>query len=644
MRNPTRRAVLSAGLLLPARQFGMSDGFAQAATPAAARTIAFAARSGVNVVPLGFDIYQPASIKTWDAALPDTRLTGLRTVGFDHIRLAFDPTPALAATTAAEFDLTLATAKHAIDAALRCGLKVILDFHVATQGDWSTAAIEADYPKGPKWLHYGEVARHFAQLCAGYPPADLAFELYNENANNESFGNEAWARRVQALWSATRAVNGKTTLLVGGSFYSSIEGLRDLKASNFDENTGFVVHNYNPTIFTHQNAASYTRYVQRLHYPPIQSERQAAIDSMAGLIEASDLAAQDKASAQADRTHRLNAYFDQPQGPDYLRAKVAAIGEWQSRNSVSSARIFVTEFGSHNDHDFPGAPFLARLAWTQDVDRAHEAAHYCRSIWTYNTPDYWDITQEDDSWRIKDGFLIALGHVPDSAVEPEAKALFGASATEPSARDRALIGETIRQLKAHALWDKLDTMFVFAGPHGAALEWKHAAGGPAGSARLPLAPGRGLTNGANTVARLDFLPSAGSRDGHVGLFVVGKPSEGAMEVGWLGEPLIKVDPASGATSGATSTEPKGDTTVLHAIVSGPSHPTGAFYVNGSHAGPAANLANPEAGGFSATLAAANRAGCAVIHTGEALTAEDAKSLFTILRFYVNGTGRNASLR
>ncbi len=646
MRDPTRRAVLSVGLLLPAKPFGRPVVPARDDEPAMAHGIAFSGRSGVNVVPLGFNIYQPASIATWDKALPDSRLRGLRMAGFDHIRVAFDPSPALAANTAAAFDETLATARYAIDAALRCGLKVIFDFHVATQGDWNTVAIEADYPSGQKWRHYGTVASRFAQLCADYPAALLAFELYNENSNNESFGNTAWASRVQALWTSIRAVNRKTTLLVGGSFYSSIEGLRDLKGSEFDANTGFSVHNYNPTIFTHQNAASYTRYVQRLHYPPIPSERQAAIDSMTALVAASDLSATDKLRTETDRTHRLSTYFDQPQGPDYIAAKVREIHDWQGRNKVSSARIFITEFGSHNDHDFPGAPLLARFAWTQDVDQAHETAGYCRSVWTYNSPDYWDITEPDGSWRIMDGFLIALGHVPGSDLEPEAKALFSTAATQPSARDGALVSETIRQMKEHGLWDKLDALFVFAGPAGPAgivPEWKRGGAPPEGMASLSYAQGRGVMNRPNTTAHIDLQTGAQSPAGHVGLFVVGKAPERMMQLGWDASPIIQLDPASGVTSGATTGNPKGDASLLHAVVSGTSGSDTALYVNGSYSGPAAALMHSDAGGLGATWSAPNHAGCAVIHTGGVLSAEEAKNLFTTLRFFVNGAARNAKL-
>ncbi len=630
---PRRRAVLSLGLLLLDRLTGRSAAFAKASPPASAG-VAFSARSGVNVVALGFDIYQPVTVQTWDTTLPDTRLAGLRAAGFDHIRIAYDPSPALAAASPAALDDALGPAKHAIDAAIRCGLKVILDLHVATQGAWSTAAIEADYPSGPKWRRYIDVAVRFAQLCAGYKAADVAFELYNENSNNESFGNSAWAVRVQALWAAVRAANRKTTLLVGGSFYSSIEGLRDLRASSFDANTGFVVHNYNPTIFTHQNAASYTRYVQRLHYPPVPSERQAALDSVAALIGASDLAPADKQRAQTDRWRRLNTYFDTPQGPDYVLSKVKEIAAWQRRNTVSSARIFVTEFGTHNDHDFIGAALIARLAWTQDVDGAHQAAGYCRSVWNYNSPDYWDITRDDGSWRIRDSFLVALGHGPASDLEPEAQALLEGAAAPLHEHDRALVNELVRQLKDHGLWTKLDALYVFAGPEGVATEWKGAAAGQTGNTAR--------AQPSAVLLSVDVGGQTPVRDGHVGVFASGEASQRKVAVDCGDNRLLQIDPVSGASSGPSSDAPRGDAAVLHALVSTLRGPDATLYANGSQVGPAAAIPPSMPAAARLVLTAANRASCAVVHSGDVLSAEQARDLFTLLRFYVNGRARIAA--
>ncbi len=659
MPDPTRRALLSLSLiklvdldhpplLVPIQAGRLAPAHNPATSPLTpADGAIFSARSGVNVVPLGFAVYQPVSVTSWDAAMTEKRLTALQMAGFDHIRIAFDPTPALAATDLAALDGVLDVARHAIDATLRAGFKAILDLHVATSGDWNTSAIEADYPAKPKWLRYLDIARGFARLCANYPTAQLALEPYNENSNNESYGNSGWADRSKSLWNAIRAANLKTTLLMGGSFYSSIEGLQDLKASAYDANTGFVVHNYNPTIFTHQNAASYTRFVERLHYPPIASDHAEAITGMTMRVKASSLSDAEKAAILRDRTRRLDTYFTVPQGPDYIAAKVQEIVDWQRRNSVPSSRIFVTEFGSHNDHDFRGASLTSRMAWVQDIDRAHEAAGFCRTIWTYNSPDYWDITAEDGSWRVRNGFLIALGRTAPPDDTDEAAALFKPQTREASPATKALINATIRLLKNDQVWDKLHVLYVFAGKDlaEAQIDWKTGQPARLDAVTLKFVANHGVANALHQAGSINVpaisVDVAASPDGnHVGLFLVGPGEQHVSIADQAGAPLLTIDSSSVALrSGARTSRPNPAQSESHVLLSQTAD-TIALYLDGSATNPQGGI-NPSIRSEPATLRLepSNQAVCAVLHAGASLTADDAKAIYTILRFYINGVRR-----
>jgi hypothetical protein len=630
----------------------------------------FAARCGVNLVPLGFAIYRPVAAASWDESLPAARLDYLRTVGFDHARIAFDPTPALAAADDAALSAALAVADHAVDATLRAGLKVILDLHVATSGAWSTAAIEADYPHGPRWRRYLDVARAFGLLCARYPPAQVAFEPYNENSNNETYGNRNWARRVLDLWSAIRAANASTTLLIGGSFYSGIDGLADLDASDYDANTGFVVHNYEPSIFTHQNATWWSRFVERLHYPPIPSDRARAIAAMTALVDSSDLGETEKRRARDDRIGRLSAYFDAPQGPAYLSARLAKVRRWQERNRVEASRIFVTEFGAHNDRDFRGADEIARIAWMQDADLRHERLGYCRTVWDYNSPDYWDITSEEGTWRIRDGFLLALGQVPTFAPPAEAARLLAALGAGGSRRCQAMIGETVRQLQARGLWDKLDALYIFsAAKEGDALtDWKTSRV-LASDNTLAFSPWLGLANKAQVPASLSVGALTNRRGAHIGLFVVGEPGKSAIAID-RGSGPEPVRLAGGGLPGAGTIDQGAGIEIAglsdgglrepgtHVILE--SGPRGCFeYIDGSAVGQIPigaravgssafdgfkAEAGPGLGGTEVRLhfLRGNLGHCAALHIGAPLAPEEAKILYTLVRFHIQGVGRQAS--
>ena len=660
MTKPTRRSLLSYGMVAivgrdqvaPLQEGSGSQRIAAAVKKGpgghleAWNGVSFTARCGVSVVTLGFAIYQPVTIENWDKTVTDARLAYLVQAGFDHVRIAFDPTPALAAASPSALAAVLAVAKHAIDATLHAGLKVILDLHVATMGAWSTDAIEADYPAGAKWRRYGDIVRAFGGLCADYSTAKVAFELYNENSNNESYGNTHWTDRVRDLFASARSVTVKTTLLIGGSFYSSIDGLKDLEASHFDQNTGFVVHNYNPAIFTHQNAASYTRFVERLHYPPIASDKASAIAGMAQRVNASPGADADKTKLYRDRLTRLDAYFDTPQGPDYITARIQEVVRWRMHNGVPASRIFVTEFGTHNDHDFPGGSLICRMAWIQDVDREHEAAGFSRTIWNYNTPDYWDITPEDGSWTVRDGFLVALGFGKVARFEPEALALFAKFRIQPKPGAKAVISEAIRQLKANGLWAKLDGFYVLALADAAdgQIDWKSAtAAGDKTETRY--VRNEGVANKPGQAALIGLRPGG---DGHLGLVVTG-PAQG-RHIGlenaatairsdgmfWSSEPGGPTFSSVGSAAGKAE----------HVILTQAAGHAPLFYADGSlqtkDAPEAAPLPHQPPSPVQLRFAPGNQASCAIVHFGAALTADDAKNLYTIARFTLNGLQRKAA--
>lgn len=613
----------------------------------------FVAQSGVNVVPLGFEIYKPVTISSWDEAMPQSRLRYLKQVGFDHVRIAFDPTPALNAAGEEQLQTVLGVAKHALDMTLQADLKAILDLHVATSGPWSTYLIEAAYPDGEKWAKFLTIAKRFGLLCGTYDPKIVAFELYNENSNNEAFGNKNWAMRCYALWQAVRSINQRTTLLVGGSFYSSIEGLNDLEADKFDQNTGFVVHNYNPTIFTHQNAASYTRFVERLHYPPIESDRVHAISEMTDRVNASELSGPEKTKVIADRVSRLSNYFDRPQGAAYFNAKLNEVVSWAHNNHVAGPRIFVTEFGSHNDHDRRGAALISRLAWTQDADSAHEACGFCRSLWNYNSPDYWDVTKEDGSWQIRDNFLLALGHI--SAEQRVAPSSGNGTRwlTPPAPIEGALFNGTVQALKDYGLWEKLDLLYVFAAGDvkNSYTSWKLGPKPAFDSENIDFIKNAGVTNQKlkpgfiMTGERLSKYQGELAEGSHLGLFLFSDNNLVDIE--------IKSEPEGSSLSikrtGVVASLPSNKTLLarprfdVQSSVIANSTPGGAqLYINGSISSADDEVPSKSNVAFrscSIQFGLGNTAACSAIHAGTTLTPDDAKNLYTILRFCLNGLRR-----
>ena len=614
----------------------------------------FTASSGVNVVPLGFEVYAPVSVENWDAIITDAKLTTLLAAGFDHVRIAFDPTPCLRASNEEALINSLNVAQHAVDTVLKRGLKVILDLHVATTGDWSTTKIEAAFKNGPEWLRYLEIAKHFGTLCARYPTAKVALEVYNENSNNETFGNQQWAQRAKAIWNAIRTVNKKTTLLVGGSFYCGIDGLLDLQAKDFDQNTGFVIHNYEPNIFTHQNAANYAMYVERLHYPPVPSQRSSIILGTRSRIEASTLGVDEKASAVRDRTERINVYLNTPQNGDFLDRRIGVILAWCRRNRVEPKRIFVTEFGVHNDRDARGASPIARAAWLQDVDVRHEVANFCRTVWNFNSPDHWDLTTEDGSWTLRNSYLTALGRQSIQSYQPEALQFFDRMGESLERKRKELINTTITMLKEAGLWEKIDVLYFLAAdtPNQARLNWKNM------SHSLPLSQqqfirnrGFARTSGAVEEFETGFMPGSGllrHGDGHVGLYLRNTQLPATTSIGTR---AWSVRLSSARVGSSSFSYGNGNLLVDQSSRNGDEHLIASWLMGAEstlywNANPLRSAhetswleARTEESSIKVRTGASSTPGPAAVHLGASLNASEACDLFTILRFYLIGMQR-----
>lgn len=213
-------------------------------------------------------------------------------------RYAVDPSPLLgdvAAGTATSADL--AVVKHGIDRLLGFGFKVIVDSHVgggSGEPTWTVANIQNDYSAyaagsttvaNNKWNAYLAYVALIAGLLNSYAPGHVAFEQFNEPTIAIGGG---WPTMARSIWNAFRAVNTQTTVMVAGTHYAGQDGLNELTASNFDTNTIFVVHSYDPQQFTYQGfAGGPAPKSTGFPYPMPRSEQIAL---MAVLITATGLA------------------------------------------------------------------------------------------------------------------------------------------------------------------------------------------------------------------------------------------------------------------------------------------------------------------------------------------------------------------
>ena len=610
----------------------------------------FTSRRSVNISAIGFNLYGQWGTASWDASATSTLLTGLKAMGFDAVRIAIDPTTALTgAQTQAQW---WAVAQYAIDKAIAAGLNVIADLHVAldgTQTSFRADQVEAAYPSGAAWTGYVSLVQYFAQQLAsvygGTKNAQVCAELYNENT--QAVGGN-WPAMVKVLHTAFRSRNLNTTALVGGSSYSTIDGLANLSDSNFDANTGYVVHDYDPGILSHQGIGGYSA-VSRLHYPPIFSEKAAALAQVSG---------------NSSLTGQINNYFGASQfdtganNDNWMAGRVAAVTSWRTANGVPASRIFTTETGIHNDSGSTGASRIARLGFLQTKTRLHEAAGYSMTTWAWDS-GFWALPTNN---AVDSDFRAALGLSSIATYETEAASLFARMTTQPAAVRKSLINATIKMLKDAGLWAKLDAFYALAAAdeQSAQLNWKGATGNltkigsPGFTVDAGYAGGGGgaKSNYLNTGIVLGNSTLYTQNSGHMGV-VQDTPMTNGDQVA-IGNDYYSVGvgtgqystlislSSSGGVGYTTRTPPDG---TGHLIASRQVASTVTSSLGGSARADvtdtsAANA--PDAGNTVQMLhATGQNSRIPAAHFGSGLTQAEQRDLYSIVKFYRSGLGRAA---
>jgi endoglucanase len=295
------------------------------------------------------DPYRPH----WSDAMPPARMRELAATGFDFLRIAVDPGPLLDADAAA-FDRLLGEIKSAVDQTLAAGLKVVVDIHPSTDHPrWNHNRLTAG-PRDPAFLRLVDVTLSLARALAAYDPQDVALELFNEPPPPCRWRDRTpWPDQLAAIYGVARAAAPRLTLLVAGACWASIEGLELLDPAQFNSNTMFVFHFYEPFVFTHQGfwgSDKYLQYVPPLGFPPDPVLRDSTIASVERRIRAATDIPRGEKDDQARLARReLAAYFDKNQGADFIARAFDGVAQWADRRGVARERIMLGEFGAMKD-------------------------------------------------------------------------------------------------------------------------------------------------------------------------------------------------------------------------------------------------------------------------------------------------------
>jgi hypothetical protein len=404
-------AKLTAGLFVPSPQ----SSFAAPVGPA------FTGRHGVGGIPTFFfprkepfdpNRYAVDPYPSWDATMPRGRLDEIKHAGFDFLRLVIDPGPLLQ-SEGDVFERRISELRGAINSSLAAGLKVLVDVHVQNHPVWGYLQITAGFDHAA-FKRYIEVMRALGGLISAFSPQSVALEIFNEPPPPCRWSDRPdWPQQLDVIYDVARRAAPDSTLFISGSCWASIEGLLRLDGSRFDQNTVFVIHYYEPFVFTHQgfwgSNSKFVEYVSRLSYPPNPTALEEVLRTVEGRIRVvPNISDDDRAELMRDAKINLYRYFNNWNGATNIYRRFTEVKKWADKYGIKPNRILLGEFGVMKDvYGYTGANPPDRIRWLSDVRTTAEKFGYSWCVHALTGP--MGIIARDRDGRLDSGILGALG-------------------------------------------------------------------------------------------------------------------------------------------------------------------------------------------------------------------------------------------
>jgi hypothetical protein len=343
----------------------------------------------------------------------------LKRAGFETVRVPVSPIPLLVVEDEQDRQAIYSQFAIAIDDLLRAGLNVVFDLHVTDAGTpWDHKSITSDI-EGPRFQKYIEVVASIARFLSRYDASRVALEPFNEPPPPCIWWPRRpnWSVYQKKLFQAARTAAPDLTIILTGACWGSLEGLQTLRPLDYDHNTVFTFHFYEPLVFTHQGAwfsSLYVRYLSRLPYPP-SVDRTDEFSAMVRARATADSTLSHAARAQifSEAQKYIKLYFNEPQNRDFIRRRAMIAAEWAKRNLVSPQRIWVGEFGALGDvYGREAAAPEDRRRWLSDARSVFEEFGFGWAVWNYCCA--MGITKGENNKLLDQDIIRALGLKPSS--------------------------------------------------------------------------------------------------------------------------------------------------------------------------------------------------------------------------------------
>ena len=362
-------------------------------------------RAGKNGPP------SPPYYGSWSAMRAQQVPTQLKNAGFELVRLPVSPVPLLDVEDEPHRQTMFSRFAVAIDDMLKANLNVVFDLHVTDGGGpWDNKALTADL-EDPHFRAYVKMVRSVAQFLSQYDASKVAFEPFNEPPEPCN----KWPAFQKELLAAIRAAAPKLTVILTGACWGSLDGLQELHSSDYDDNTIYTFHYYEPFLFTHQGAwfsSLFVRYLSRVPYPPTVDRTDEFLAMVKQRVAAdTPVDEEGKAKIVAEASKYLRSYFGQRQDRDFIQRMVSTASQWAERNRVSPQRIWVGEFGALGDvYGYRAAAPEDRQRWFSDARSVFEQFGFGWAVWNYCCA--MGIIKGETSGPLDPGIVRALGLRP----------------------------------------------------------------------------------------------------------------------------------------------------------------------------------------------------------------------------------------
>lgn len=305
----------------------------------------------------------------WDAqnhGFPEARRRAALEAGFNTIRLFLDAGPFMDAQLPGALNSTeglLALMVENVGHFVAAGFKVVLNVNAELSPPnpaFSRAAV-LDGPEGENFLLYARALGEISEAVGRrFSPPEVAIELINEPLYSWEWGERApWPVQAAALWRKAREAAPRHSLIVQGRDAGYYGALVEFDSDDFDTNTIFCFHPYDPGGFTHQGIGK-NRGLSGLVFPASQHPGgvQAARASMREAVAQLPGLSADRHAALI-RHHEAELenifYARDPMSEERMDRAWRIIDEWIERRGVSPLQVLAGEFGVTGDHNRDGS-------------------------------------------------------------------------------------------------------------------------------------------------------------------------------------------------------------------------------------------------------------------------------------------------